>query len=334
MMMGKLLRITVCMFLSFFCVMKGDLYSADGVEGRIVCIDPGHQLHGDNTHEPIGPGATTTKPCVSPGTRGPISGSEHGVNLDVGLRLHELLISEGVTVVMTRVTADVHLCNSERAAIANSAKADLFVRLHCNAGRSNSCFTLYPALTEGWTDDIYEESLKAAQIVQKAYSSYVGIPDAGVRPRSDISGFNWADVPTILPEMLHMQNTDHDTKAASLEFRQKMAEGMADGIIKYLKTLDSGTSPALSIKTPSARDVTLSPGTPEKGGIDETILNAGVNTFKVAVEKDLLRSVVLLVARKGKVVLYEAIGWKDKEMCLKEEEKKKSFIQARRNYTI
>jgi len=251
MMMGKFIRITICMFLFFFCVITGDLYSTGGVEGRIVCIDPGHQLHGDNTHEPIGPGATKTKPCVSPGTRGSISGPEHTVNLDVGLRLHGLLISEGVTVVMTRVTADVQLCNSERAAIANSAKADLFIRLHCNAGRSNSCFTLYPALTEGWTDDIYEESLKAAQIVQEAYSSYVGIPDAGIRPRSDISGFNWADVPTILPEMLYMQNTDHDTKAASPEFRQKMAEGLADGIIKYLNTLDSDTSPAMSIKNPS-----------------------------------------------------------------------------------
>lgn len=62
-----------------------------------------------------------------------------------------------------------------------------------------------------------------------------------------------------------------------------------------------------------AQDVTLSPGTPVEVGMDETILNAGVNMFKVAVEKDTLRSVVLLVARRGKVVLYEAIGWNDKE---------------------
>ena len=61
------------------------------------------------------------------------------------------------------------------------------------------------------------------------------------------------------------------------------------------------------------QDVILSKGTPEEVGMDETILNAGVNMFKVAVEKDDLRSVVLLVSRKGKVVLHEAIGWKDKE---------------------
>jgi CubicO group peptidase (beta-lactamase class C family) len=69
----------------------------------------------------------------------------------------------------------------------------------------------------------------------------------------------------------------------------------------------------IGTNTLSAQDVTLSPGTPGEVGMDETILNAGVNMFKVAVEKDTLRSVVLLVARKGKVVLHEAIGWKDKE---------------------
>ena len=62
-----------------------------------------------------------------------------------------------------------------------------------------------------------------------------------------------------------------------------------------------------------AQDVTLSTGNPAEVGMDENILKAGVNMFKEAVEKDALRSAVLLVARKGKVVLHEAIGWKDKK---------------------
>ncbi|MFC1509283.1 serine hydrolase domain-containing protein [Candidatus Omnitrophota bacterium] len=63
----------------------------------------------------------------------------------------------------------------------------------------------------------------------------------------------------------------------------------------------------------SAQDVTLSSGKPVNAGMDETILNAGVSLFEKAVEADSLRSVVLLVARKGNVVLHKAIGWKDKE---------------------
>jgi N-acetylmuramoyl-L-alanine amidase len=208
-------------------------------EGFVVCIDPGHQLHANSTPEPIGPGSAITKPCVSSGTSGPISGPEHAVVLDVGLRLRDLLVAQGVSVEMTRTTADVDICNSERAAIANEASADLAIRLHCNSGSTSGCFTLYPANIPGWTDDIYDESLAAAQIVQPAYAAHTGIPDLGLTPRSDLTGFNWSDVPVILPEMLHMQNAAHDALAATPAFRQIMAEGLAEGIFAYLDTLQS-----------------------------------------------------------------------------------------------
>jgi len=227
----------ICITAFLICTIFIHPGFAGDVTGRIVCIDPGHQNQGNSTPEPIGPGATQTKPCVSSGTSGALSGPEHVVNLDVGLRLHDILTSHGIIVVMTRTTGNVDLCNSTRAGIANMAKADLFVRLHCNSGSSNSCFTLYPTNIPEWTDDIYEESLKAAQLFQTAYSQYVDIPDAGLTPRSDISGFNWSDVPVILPEMLHMQNPNHDLLASTPDFRQKMAEGCAAGIIEYLKTL-------------------------------------------------------------------------------------------------
>ena len=61
-----------------------------------------------------------------------------------------------------------------------------------------------------------------------------------------------------------------------------------------------------------AQDITLSPGKPADVGMDETVLNAAVHLLEQAVEKDTLRSAVLLVARNGKVVLQEAVGWKDK----------------------
>jgi len=233
----NLARVLLVFIWALLLFITGSPCVGGDIQGRIVCIDPGHQLYANSTPEPIGPGATTLKPCVSSGTSGPVSGPEHAVNLDVGLRLRDILQSYGVTVVMTRTIPDVDLCNSERAAIANAAGADLAIRLHCNSGTAHSCFTLYPALIEEWTDDIYDESLKAAQIIQPAYAAYTGIPDAGLTPRSDISGFNWSDVPVILPEMLHMQNPEDDIRAASPAFRQVMAEGLADGIVQYLETL-------------------------------------------------------------------------------------------------
>lgn len=219
--------------------------SLGDVEGRVVCIDPGHQLHEDSSPDPIGPGSTITKACVSSGTSGAVAGPEHAVVLDVGLRLRDLLTSQGITVVMTHTTADVHICNSERAIIGNQANVDLCIRLYCDAGSAHLSFMLYPAEIEGWTDDIYDESLKAAGIVQAAFAAYNGFPDGGLTPRSDMTGFNWSDVPVILPEMLKMQNLDDDILASTPEFRQKMAEGLAIGIVEYLETLPSnhaGTS--------------------------------------------------------------------------------------------
>ena len=63
----------------------------------------------------------------------------------------------------------------------------------------------------------------------------------------------------------------------------------------------------------SAQDVVLSVGAPSTAGMDETILAAAVHMYETAVRQDQVRNVVLLVARDGKVVLHEALGWKDKE---------------------
>lgn len=62
-----------------------------------------------------------------------------------------------------------------------------------------------------------------------------------------------------------------------------------------------------------AQDIVLSTGNSSQVGMDETILKAAVHMYEMAITKDRIRGVVLLVARDGKVVLHEAVGWKDKE---------------------
>lgn len=65
-----------------------------------------------------------------------------------------------------------------------------------------------------------------------------------------------------------------------------------------------------------AQDVTLSRGAPAEVGMSEAVLKEGVRLFEQWVAEDELRGVVLLVTRNGKVVLHEAIGWRDKEQKL------------------
>ena len=75
--------------------------------------------------------------------------TEKSVNLDVATKLKPLLEKAGCDVVMTR-TRDVAVPLQNRVAIANRARADVFLSIHANAeprGRESGCETLYVGTT-------------------------------------------------------------------------------------------------------------------------------------------------------------------------------------------
>jgi len=205
--------------------------------GLVVCIDPGHQAKANLDGEPIGPGASETKPKVTGGATGTVTGQpEHELVLAVSLLLKERLEGAGVTVVMTRSTANVDVSNSARAAIANEAKADLFVRVHAD-GNTNAkvhgLSTLYPAGNE-WVKPIAGESKSAATTIHLEVVEVTKASDRGVVERSDLSGFNWCTVPTVLVECGFLSNPEEDRLLATSAYRAKLADGIAQGVLAYL----------------------------------------------------------------------------------------------------
>jgi CubicO group peptidase (beta-lactamase class C family) len=62
----------------------------------------------------------------------------------------------------------------------------------------------------------------------------------------------------------------------------------------------------------SAQDVTLTQGKPEDVGMSAAILESGVQLYRDAVAQGDLVGAVLLVAKDGKVVLHEPVGWRNK----------------------
>jgi N-acetylmuramoyl-L-alanine amidase len=52
----------------------------------------------------------------------------------------------------------------------------------------------------------------------------------------DLSGFNWSQVPSVLVEMGLMSNSAEDRKLATASYQEELANGMANGIVKYLKS--------------------------------------------------------------------------------------------------
>jgi len=203
----------------------------------VVCIDPGHQAHSNSTPEPIGPGAKATKPSVSGGATGVSTGiPESELALQISMNLKARLEARGVKVVMTRTTNDVNLSNSQRAAIANRAKANLFVRVHCDGSTSSAASgvsTLYPA-DNTWTHAILADSRAAAKLVQTSVVQATGAVDRGAVQRSDLSGFNWAKVPSVLIEAGFLSNRVEDKLISSPHYQDRLATGMTDGIMAYL----------------------------------------------------------------------------------------------------
>jgi len=205
----------------------------------VVVLDPGHDLHANLATEAIGPGSRTRKIKDGGGARGVVTRTpEAVVNLAISLRTAALLRRAGVRVVLTRTrTAGVSMGNIARAGIANRAHAALFLRVHADGSPNHATrgtSALYPAFRRGWTDDIARPSRRAAGLVLAELVRALGSRDRGLQRRSDLTGFNWADVPAILVEVAYLSNPAEDRLLASPAHQQRAALGICRGTLRFL----------------------------------------------------------------------------------------------------
>ena len=200
----------------------------------LICLDPGHgtvPAVGRQT-EPIGPGSSVRKIKDGGGAPG-----EAPVALAIAMKTRSLLQRDGYRVAMTRTAPMYAGGNIARARFCNVRHAALMVRIHADGAQDRSLHgvkTLFPALRRGWTDDIYAQSLRAARKMQSAVVRQTSALNLGLVPRSDLTGFNWADVPAILIETGFMTNPDESRLLRTSAYQLKVARGIAAGASAFV----------------------------------------------------------------------------------------------------
>jgi N-acetylmuramoyl-L-alanine amidase len=226
--------------------------------GRIV-IDPGHGGH-------------------DTGSIGPTGLMEKDLCLDVAQRLGKLIQQNfpSAEIVYTR-QADKYVGLEQRTAIANQAKADLFVSIHANSSEDTKAsgietyylnFNASPqamevaarenATAESSVHDLQdlvakiarnekiEESRDLAADVQESLATSL---QAGNRPgrnrgvrKAPFVVLVGADMPSVLAEISFISNPADEQSLKKPENRQHAAEGLFHGIEKYLRSINSLTT--------------------------------------------------------------------------------------------
>lgn len=240
-------KTNLCVMLLFYLLLSvSNNASASNIkyiEKKIICIDPGHQKKGNYKKEPNGPGSQELKIKVSQGTTGVLTKKpEYVLTLEIANKLKKELEKNGYKVVMTRNQHEVDISNKERAEYCNKESSNLSIRIHADGSdlkKVEGISVLYPGSNK-YTKNIYDESKKAAKLVLENTIKETKAKSRGIFKREDLTGFNWAKIPSILIELGFMTNPSEDKRMGDSKYQDKLVKGILNGINEYFKIKKEG----------------------------------------------------------------------------------------------
>lgn len=179
--------------------------------------------------------------------------SEKSVTLDIASRLGKELKKDGYKVSYTR-TSDHFVELEDRSKAANEEKADMFLSVHCNAASAHVSGLETFALTPRWmpstsagkisksdakdyNGNIYDDwSQLLAYYIQDSLVRATGAEDRGVK-RARFAVLRDVKMPAALVECGFISNNGDCAKLLNPSYRQQLAQGVAQAVIRYHNTL-------------------------------------------------------------------------------------------------
>ncbi|MFG2979267.1 N-acetylmuramoyl-L-alanine amidase [Streptomyces sp. NPDC048331] len=218
--------------------------------GKTVVVDPGHNAgnfeHTEEIDQQVDIG-TNRKECDTTGTTTNAGYKEADFTLDVSLRLRTALEAQGAKVVLThQADRPWGPCITERARIGNEAQADAVVSVHADgvsAGNRGFHIILPAKVKSGAADTakIVEPSRQLGERIAGNFARTTGSAPAnylgsgtGLVVRDDLGGLNLSTRPKVFIECGNMRDAKDAAQLTSPEWRQKAAQGIADGIVGFL----------------------------------------------------------------------------------------------------
>ncbi len=204
----------------------------------IVVLDPGHG-------------------GADPGAIGRTKVTEKKLVLDISKRVKRKLLSSNVAVRMTR-SKDTTLTLEQRPKLASRWGGDVFVSIHANkasneTARGIETFALPAAGYASTTSNKANSNQYAgnkhnaantalAGLIQQGILAHTDTPDRGVK-RARFTVLRNATCPAALVEVGFLSNKTEAGLLGTSAYREKVAEGIAQGILTYLVKAEASQKP-------------------------------------------------------------------------------------------
>lgn len=194
--------------------------------GKVILLDPGHATLND------------WGVLINPGARARHGVWERDVALSVAAKVVPLLETQGAKVFMTRTPDNPwrytgqrkEADNRARAIFANTLRAQVYVRIHCDWNRSRQF--------KGFTTYYYRwGSRELGKSFRKSFvQAFPDHRDNGLHRRSFVSVT--AKMPAVLLELGVLSNKAEAKDLANDAYQNRLAQAIANGFVDYFKQQD------------------------------------------------------------------------------------------------